>query len=76
MSDPLDVETCVQYWQAARDTGDSNLEHKCLNLCLKEFVGMSATCHLHHITNDIMKAATMNKMTSMSAIKRNCVTYY
>ena len=46
MVDTLDVETCVQYWQAARDIGNSSLEVRCLELFLKRFVCVTMTSRL------------------------------
>jgi len=57
MEETLDVKTCVQYWQAAQDVGDSSLGQGCLELFLKEFVGVAKASRLQDITHDMMKAA-------------------
>jgi len=57
MRQTLDGDTCVQYWKAARDAGDSEFQLRCLEWFSKEFTRVNAKCCLQDMTYDMMKAA-------------------
>jgi len=57
MRQTLDGDTCVQYWKAARDAGDSEFQLRCLEWFSKEFTRVNETCRLQDVTYDMMKDA-------------------
>jgi len=53
MKETLGGDTCVQYWKAARDVGDSEFQLRCLEWFSKEFTRVNATCRLLDVTYDM-----------------------